>query len=326
MTFSFTATPEFDYMAYFARHIGVEVNGHELVVPGSLGKGHIRKFLFDADFKITMHSYLLNEDLVVNRTASGQGNELITIFFYSNEHPLGITYNNDPGIHFSQRDESAIQVTSNDLSSTIRFPADQQIHYVVVAIKPARLAQLLKITAPNSVIRAITGKGNSFLFFEEMNAETKLLLKNLSEVNFYEPLANFLMQIKVQELLYLLFRKLSARESTVHQAINSADAGRLLYIRNAILSDLSVPPVLPELARMAAMSETKLKQLFKQTFGETIYNYYQQARMEEAAFLLRQGRHSVAEVGYEMGFTNLSHFSRLFERHYGLNPKKYSLT
>jgi len=31
-----------------------------------------------------------------------------------------------------------------------------------------------------------------------------------------------------------------------------------------------------------------------------------------------------AEVGYEPGFSNLSHFSRLFEKHYGLHPKRYS--
>jgi AraC-like DNA-binding protein len=72
------------------------------------------------------------------------------------------------------------------------------------------------------------------------------------------------------------------------------------------------------------MSETKLKQLFKQTFGSPVYTYYQQARMKQAAFLLQQGRHSVAEVGYALGFSNLSHFSRLFEKHYGLNPKRYA--
>ena len=131
-------------------------------------------------------------------------------------------------------------------------------------------------------------------------------------------------KIKVQVLLYLLFRKLSLREAIPHQIIYSADAEKLRYVRTAIISDLSVPPVIRELAKVAAMSETKLKLLFKQTFGSTIYTYYQQARMEEAAFLLKQGKRSVAEVGYELGFSNLSHFSRLFEKHYGQNLKQFS--
>jgi AraC-like DNA-binding protein len=127
----------------------------------------------------------------------------------------------------------------------------------------------------------------------------------------------------VQELLYHLFHKLSKRENTSQKTVNNADAEKLLALRNLILSDLSQPPSLPELAVATGMSETKLKQLFKQTFGDTIYNYYQKVRMEEAAFLLKQAGYSVSEVGYQLGFSNLSHFSRLFKRHYGNTPKKY---
>ncbi|MBW8684780.1 helix-turn-helix transcriptional regulator [Chitinophaga rhizophila] len=324
MIFSFSATADFDFMTYFARHIGATVSNNMLVIPEYLGEGHIRKIDLSAEFKITIHRYILKEDLVIKRNTSGQKNDLITAFFYSNEQPLGITYNDAPDISFSQRDDSAVQVTSNDINSTIRFPARYSIHYMVVAITPSYLKQLLAFDRLNSTLQTITGSGNSFLYFERMTTETGVLLKHLSTIDLQESLSHFYMHIKVQELLYLIFQKLSLRESTTHQHINNADAARLLHIRNEIVSDLSVPPVLSELAQLGAMSETKLKQLFKQTFGTTIYNYYQQARMEEAAFLLKQGNRSVAEVGYELGFSNLSHFSRLFERHYGLNPKKYS--
>ncbi|QJD95738.1 helix-turn-helix transcriptional regulator [Mucilaginibacter robiniae] len=324
MIFSFSATPDFDFLTHFARHVGTAVHHDLLIMPEHLGKGYIRKLAFGSDFKITLHHYTLREDLIIKRNSSGLGNELITIFFYSNEQSLSIAFNDNPLVLFSQRDDSAVQVTSNDLSSTIHFPAHHDIHYVVVAISPAYLTALLAMTNANSVIQTITGSSNSFLFFESMTAETKLLLKHIAAVDMNGSLSHFYMQIKVQELLYLLFHQLTSRENTMHQSINSADAERLLHIRSEIISDLSVPPVLSELARIAAMSETKLKQLFKQTFGDTIYNYYQQVRMQEAAFLLKQGNRSVAEVGYELGFTNLSHFSRLFEKYYGLNPKRYS--
>lgn len=324
MIFNFSATPDFDFLKQFAQHIQMPLQKDLLIMPEYLGVGYIRRLTFGQNFKITLHSYTLHEDLIIKRNASGLGNDLITIFFYNNEQSLGIAFNDHPPLLFSQRDESAVQVTSNDLNSTIRFPENHHIHYMVVAISPEYLSALLAVPEPNSVIQTITGIGNSFLFFESMTSETKLLLKNMAAVDMNDRLSHFFMQIKVQELLYLLFHQLSSRESTTHQSINSADVQRLLNIRNEILKELSVPPVLSELAQIAAMSETKLKQLFKQTFGNTIYNYYQQARMEEAAFLLKQGKRSVAEVGYELGFSNLSHFSRLFEKHYGLNPKRFS--
>lgn len=324
MIFSFSATPDFDFLTHFARHIGGSVENNALEIPGDLGEGYIRKLNFGSDFKITQHSYTLNEDLVIRRNSSGLGNELITIFFYSNENALKIAFNENPEVHFSAREDAAIQVTSNDLSSTIRFPARHAVHYVVVAIKPAYLKTLLALGKPNSILQTITTGGSSFLYFENMTAETKTLLKHIVAINMQDDLNHFYMQIKVQELIYHLFRQLTLRESTPHYNVNSADAERLLFIRNQMLSDLSVPPVLNELAQTAAMSETKLKQLFKQTFGDTVYNYYQRARMEEAAFLLRQGKRSVAEAGYELGFSNLSHFSRLFEKYYGVTPKRFS--
>lgn len=325
MIFSFSATPDFDFLTHFARHIGVSAENNILHIPGNLGEGYIRKLIFGPDFKITLHHYTLKEDLVIKRNSSGLGNELITIFFYSNEEALEIAFNDNPQVRFSEREDAAIQVTSNDLSSAIRFPAGHNVHYMVVAIKPAYLKTILAVKTPNSTLQTITTSESSFLFFENMSVETKNLLKHITAVNMEDELSHFYMQIKVQELIYLLFQQLVLRESTnAHYSVNSADVERLLHIRNEMLRDLSVPPVLSELAAIAAMSETKLKQLFKQIFGDTIYNYYQRNRMEEAAFLLKQGKHSVAETGYELGFSNLSHFSRLFEKYYGLTPKRFS--
>ena len=46
--------------------------------------------------------------------------------------------------------------------------------------------------------------------------------------------------------------------------------------------------------------------------------------MQHAASLLREKGLSVSEAGYELGFSNLSHFSRLFEKLIGSKPKQYS--
>ena len=64
-----------------------------------------------------------------------------------------------------------------------------------------------------------------------------------------------------------------------------------------------------------------MKRLFRQIFGNSVFAYYQTARLEEASVLLQQ--YPVAEAGYRLGFTNISHFARVFARHYGVLPKKY---
>lgn len=326
MIFEFTTAPGFDFITLFSKQINVPVRDNVLEIPKTLGEGYVRKVGFGDNFKLTIHRYILKEDLIIKRNPAVNSNNVRTIFFYNIKEDLEVKYSNEENIPFSQKNDSSILLSTNDLRSEIRFPAGSNIQYVVVAITANRLHSILSIEKPNNTIKTITAENASFLFFESLDAEMQLLLKNIVSVDMNNSMNNFYVQIKVQELMYLLFSKLSLRENTTFKNINSNDAEKLLVIRNEILSDLSTPPVLSELATIAAMSETKLKQLFKQTFGDTIYNYYQKARMEEAAFLLKQARHSVSEVGYELGFSNLSHFSRLFEKQYGITPKKFSYT
>jgi len=295
-------------------------------VPSTIGDGYVRKVGFGSDFKLTIHHYTLKEDLIIKRNPSPDTNSVRTFFFYNTNQDLEVKYENKANAPFSQKNDASILLSTNDLKSEIRFPAHSDIHYAVVAVAADRLRTLLSIDNPNSTIKTIIGENASFLFFESLDTEMQMLLKNIVSVDMNNSMSNFYVQIKVQELMYLLFSKLSIRENTTFKSINSNDAEKLLFIRNSIIGDLSTPPVIGELAAIAAMSETKLKQLFKQTFGDTIYNYYQRARMEEAAFLLKHAKHSVSQVGYELGFSNLSHFSRLFEKQYGVTPKKFSYT
>ena len=92
-----------------------------------------------------------------------------------------------------------------------------------------------------------------------------------------------------------------------------------------MLEHLDTPQTIEELADFAGMSSSKLKRLLKQIFGNSIFNYYQSFRMKEAARLLREEKLSVSEVGYRLGFSNLSHFTSMFEQHIGMKPKRYSL-
>jgi AraC-like DNA-binding protein len=326
MIFEFTTAPGFDFITLFGKQINAPVRDNFLEIPKVMGEGYVRKVGFGDGFKLTIHRYVLKEDLILIRNPVPASKSVRTIFFYDNRKDLDLNYNKEGSIPCSQKNDASILLSTNDLRTEIRFPADSNIQYVVVAITADRLRTVLSIEKPNATLKTITAESDSYLFFESLDTEMQLLLKNIVSVDMNHSLSDFYVQIKVLELMYLLFSKLSLRENTTVKHINSSDAEKLLVIRNELLRDLSTPPVVRELARTASMSETKLRQLFKQTFGDTIYDYYQRARMEEAAFLLKQAKHSVSEVGYELGFSNLSHFSRLFEKQYGITPKKFSYT
>jgi len=119
---------------------------------------------------------------------------------------------------------------------------------------------------------------------------------------------------------------LMQREPLPTSSMHINDIKAIYAIKSRLQSHLEDPPDIAALARGAGMSEPKMRKLFRQTFGKGVFEYYQSMRMQEAARLLKDKRLTVSEVGYQLGFTNLSHFTRVFEQHTGMKPKKYSAT
>jgi AraC-like DNA-binding protein len=270
-----------------------------------------------------LHHYTFSEEFHLQRHAPKTMDDLITIIFYSSVLPNNNLSNPERTFTCTKVNVSSIQVSSNDLSSEVRFPANREIIFTVICIKASVLAELMDVVQSNCLVERITGGNSTLLYHVLMTPEFEKTLKSIADVNAADPLNKFLYKVKVQELFYLLFAKLMQRRDKAQSPINNLDVNRLMLVRDTVLTDLSEPPNLRSLAKFANMSETKMKLLFRQVFGDSIYNYYQTARMDHAAFLLRESGTSVSEVGYQLGFSNLSHFSRLFARHHGRSPKKY---
>ena len=61
----------------------------------------------------------------------------------------------------------------------------------------------------------------------------------------------------------------------------------------------------------------------KQITGVTPVEYIRNIRMEKAARLLNEGRFSISEVMYMVGFTKSGYFSKCFQEAFGMTPSAY---
>ena len=327
MTFDFTVHPNFNFVKSFAEKFKIPVHKDSLTIPPTMGKGFIRFKNIEPGIRFAIHHYTLKQELYLKRKTGeggGENHDLVSIVFNSNEIPTDINPDRQTAIQFLKNNGSSVQIASSALSTETYFPANIEVHFGVIGIKRDTLTALLNLTRISGPLETILHAQRLFFYHEKMHPEMLRTLKQLSEIAEQDELNALYYKIKIHELIYLLFDKLLTRGTDKQHPVNKADIDKLAAIRSSILSDLSQPPELHALAKMAAMSETKMKQLFKQTFGDSIYNYYQTERLREAGFLLKHAGYSVSEAGYHLGFSNLSHFSRLFEKHYGITPKKYS--
>ena len=326
MIFEFAPGPTFNFLDAFARRIGTTLQDTTLTLPPSLGVGTMTSIRLIQDFSLLIHHYTLQEELILRRTIAENAGDRISVLFHVDAPPdQNQDVDSDALIVRDSRAVYAIRITSANINSEMRFPAKQPVFFAVLTTTRPALKSLLRLKKMNGVVEQILAGKQGFLFYETLPADAQKALKTLTTVGEQDELGELRTWIQVQELLYWLFERLLARETSKHRPVHQVDADQLAQVRNAVVADLSLPPQLPELAKLAGMSVSKLTDLFRQVFGDSVYDYFQKVRMEEAGHLLTQTGYTVSEVGYRLGFTNLSYFSRLFEKHHGLTPKRYAM-
>jgi AraC family transcriptional regulator len=88
------------------------------------------------------------------------------------------------------------------------------------------------------------------------------------------------------------------------------------YVRANVGSDLS----LNELAKVAGVSPSHFKTLFKQSVGVPVHQYVIRRRVEYATELLQRNDPPLADVALQAGFANQSHLARWMKRLTGVTP------
>ena len=95
------------------------------------------------------------------------------------------------------------------------------------------------------------------------------------------------------------------------------------YIEAYLTDDLS----LNDLAQVAGVNKFHFSRVFKQTFGLTPHRYLMNRRVEHAAVALKtklsKDSITIAQVAHQFGFTDQSHFTRVFKQFKGLTPKQF---
>jgi AraC-like DNA-binding protein len=129
---------------------------------------------------------------------------------------------------------------------------------------------------------------------------------------------------KVMEIMSLYFGEKSENKSESCPFLLTEDhVSKIRQAKQVIISQMIDPPALKELARTVGLNEYQLKVGFKNIYGNTVFRYLHEYRMEYARKKMDEGEVRVNEVSSEVGYQNPSHFIAAFKKKYGVTPKKY---
>ena len=171
--------------------------------------------------------------------------------------------------------------------------------------------------------------------FTAQNASPLEILKNMGgEHNWSAEIMNVLKKIYACSLsgmsaeLYYIAGAYALMSAVIEMGNGrlpkkSTDYKSIVRVSQYIDDNFSQTIKLAELSRLANMSATKLKKLFRQFTGCTITEYILSKKTDYASHLLADSDLSIEELAKKVGFDTVAGFSTSFKKQTGIPPSEY---
>ena len=161
----------------------------------------------------------------------------------------------------------------------------------------------------------------------DISPSMAIVLSQLFHYKLNSSIKNLYYKGKGYELISLFFNR--SEDPDAEQCPFLIDEENVLKIKKAkeiIISNMAEPPGLEELSAQVGLSLKKLKMGFKQIYGDTVYGFLFDYKMDYARQLLDSGSYNVNEVGLKIGYSTGSHFIAAFKKKFATTPKKYLMS
>jgi AraC-like DNA-binding protein len=200
----------------------------------------------------------------------------------------------------------------------------KNIHEITIQFHPDLLTDtFLNKNQMISIRQLFRHAERGVAFSRESIAKVRPLLKTLTCEN-----DSFYSLIKLLIILHELsidkgMRELSTGQfaaNVMHQHSSDESLGRMMDYLSRHYSEVIR---LSEVAEMVNMSESSFCRFFKQHTSKSFIDFLTDIRLGAASRALIDSSLSIAEIGYDCGFNNLSNFNRIFKKKKGVTPSEF---
>ena len=222
------------------------------------------------------------------------------------------------------KDDDSLLLYNPERDLPINIDMDPKTWVISILISIKKFHSLFSQDANYITFLSDENKGKKYYKDKITSPSMAIILTQLFNYNLHSSMKQLYFKGKIYELLSLYFNK--SEDPSLEQCPFLVDEDNVAKIKKAkdiILSRMAEPPSLPELADEINLSLKKLKEGFKQIYGDTVYSFLFSHKMDYARKLLESNEHNVNEVGLKVGYSTSSHFIAAFKKKFGTTPKKY---
>lgn len=225
-------------------------------------------------------------------------------------------------LEVSEENSLLLYNTQKDLPLNLNISPNTWLLSVIMTIR--KFHSLFSNEANYIPFLSDDNKEKKYYSQEVVSPAIAVVLSQLMNYNLHPSIKELYVRGKVYELISLYFNK--TKDADLEQCPFLADEDNVRRIKMAkeiMISRMVEPPTLNELSKEIGLSLKKLKEGFKQIYGDSVYGFLFDYKMEYARKMLETGSHNVNEVGLRVGYSTASHFIASFKKKYGTTPKKY---
>jgi AraC-like DNA-binding protein len=295
--------------------------------------------------------YNVSEPNAIKNVAKGVAEEIkiadgFTVLLFSNDSDIPLAFNHEAAhsaiqFHFNVKGQGIFSYNNGNYK--LPLTADKSLllynpqHELPIDLSLASNTVIISMLISIKKLHGLFSQEAEYIPFlneeykdkkyyksEDVTPSMAIVLNQLANYSMNESIKDLYFTGKAYELLSLFFNR--NEKAGVEQCpflANESDVLKLRKAKNILIENMAEPPSLPDLANEVGLSLKKLKEGFKQVYGDSAYSFLFDYKMEFARKLLETNQYNVNEVGLKIGYSTASHFIAAFRKKYGTTPKKY---
>lgn len=307
-----------DLLKTWAKALNCKIKDGRITIPKEFGVGYMRIMKLPNGLQAVISDFKLNKDLMIQRKKNDLDNFILRF-----DEIISPTNSSENSALNTDAGKNAVFLMSSKFDWIFFAQSDTQIKSINISFSRQWLNNFLGVEKVGDLIRKYLSLKISSFNYEPLDSEYKRIIADILHCEDDRLFESLIIQNRLMLLLERFFTRIYKKmsDASFDLKVSSDDLQRLMVVEAELLKDFSiVPPGIPKLARMAAMSPSKLKNSFRDIYGLPIYQYFQKHRMNKAKAMLLTQRYTVKEVGIEVGYSNLSNFAKAFKKSFDQLP------
>ncbi len=269
--------------------------------------------------QVLIYKFKLNEDFILQREKDNLEYYILAFEELDTKSGVSVTIGSEKSNEGAGK-KAAIYLTGFLYDLEFFLKKQVELSGIRILLTVPWMQQYLQLSERAKVLEKYIELKTSGIGYMPVDEEARTLLQQLL-TNENIPLLFYQSKVlriieKFFEWLYNQMQKLNVANGITRKDIESAQKAE-----GILTNDITViPPTIKELAKEVAISESKLKKIFKSVYGIPPYGYYQKLRMKKARVMLLSCDYSIKDVGYKLGYSNLSNFTLAFKKEFNQLP------